>query len=58
MSTQENQQRGLSLFEAARNFNVPFRQEVLPRSMRIHAGELDFHYLEWGNPDMLSLIHI
>ena len=56
MSNRENQQRGLSLFEAARNFNVPFKQEISPRSMQIHAGDLEFHYLEWGNPDLLPVV--
>ena len=56
MSNRGSQQQGLSIFEAARRFNVPFNQETLPQSRRIHAGELTFHYLEWGKPDMLPVV--
>ncbi len=43
--------RGLSLYEAARLFNVPFTTDARPRDGEVEAGGLRFHYLEWGRND-------
>ena len=43
--------RGLSLYEAARLFNVPFTTEARPQDGEVEAGGLRFHYLEWGKKD-------
>ncbi len=40
--------KGLSLYEAARRFGVPFAAEARPRDGSVEAGGLRFHYLEWG----------
>ena len=55
----QEEQRGLDLFEAARRFNVPFNKEVRPRSIQVGTGGLDFHCLEWGEPEgpAILLLH-
>ncbi len=48
--------RGLTLYEAARRFHVPFQSEARPRNRDVEAGGLRFHYLEWGSPDRPTLL--
>ena len=48
--------KGLSLYEAARRFHVPFEAEAKPRDGEVDAGDLRFHYLEWGDPDHPTLL--
>ncbi len=48
--------RGLTLYEAARRFHVPFQSEARPQDRDVEAGGLRFHYLEWGSPDRPTLL--
>ena len=48
--------KGLSLYEAARRFDVPFQSEAVPKDGEVNAGELRFHYLEWGSPRHPTLL--
>ena len=52
------EKQGLSLHNAAREAGVSFSKEWLPKSKSIHANDLNFHYLEWGDrakPPILML---
>ena len=52
------EKQGLSLHNAAREAGVTFSKEWLPESKSIHANDLNFHYLEWGDtakPPILML---
>ena len=52
------EKQGLSLHNAAREAGVSFSKEWLPESKSIHANDLNFHYLEWGDrakPPILML---
>ena len=42
--------QGLSLHNAARESGVSFSKEWLPQSKWVQANNLNFHYLEWGDP--------
>ena len=49
---------GLTLHQAARQMGVPFTQENEPVDRNVQIGEMNFHYLEWGNagnPTILML---
>ncbi|MCZ6866142.1 MAG: alpha/beta hydrolase [Chloroflexi bacterium] len=46
----------LSFYEAARRFDVPFSREAQPLDKEIVAGDLRFHYLDWGNEDKQSIL--
>lgn len=50
------QPKGLTLYEAARRFDVPFNTEAKPRDGEVQAGGLRFHYLEWGRPNHPTLL--
>ena len=50
------QPKGLSLYEAARRFDVPFTAETAPQDKFVDAGGLRFHYLEWGEPSNPTLL--
>ena len=41
-------QKGLSLYEAAKSSGDNFSKEWVPSSNYIKANGLNFHYLEWG----------
>ena len=45
---EKNPQKGLSLYEAARETGVTFSKEWVPVSKIVHANNLNFRYLEWG----------
>ncbi len=45
-----SQSVGMSLYEAARGMGVSFAQEYQPTDKTVRANNLNFHYLEWGNP--------
>ena len=55
----KNPQKGLSLYEAAREAGVTFSKEWIPVSKIVHANNLNFRYLEWGNPDnpIILMLH-
>lgn len=40
-----------TLHEAARKAGVPFRDEVEPTPRRFAGGEVELHFLDWGNED-------
>ena len=42
---------GLSLYQAARGMGVSFVQENQPTDKTVRANGLNFHYLEWGDPN-------
>ena len=50
------QPKGLSLYEAARRFDVPFSIETAPVNKFVDANGLRFHYLEWGEPSNPTLL--
>ena len=41
--------KGVPLYKAARRLNVPYSQEAQPKDRQVNVGRLKFHYLEWGN---------
>ena len=47
----ETSSQGLSLYEAARAMGVTFSHDTVPEDKYIQANDLNFHYLDWGNPD-------
>ena len=47
---------GLSLHEAARRMGVPFTVENEPVDRFVKANGLNLHYLEWGNPDLPTIV--
>ena len=47
----ETSSQGLSLYDAARAMGVTFTQDTVPEDKYIQANDLNFHYLDWGNPD-------
>ncbi|MBI2170772.1 MAG: alpha/beta hydrolase [Chloroflexi bacterium] len=47
---------GLSLFDAARAMGVPFTKEVSPSDQEVKVGGFKFHYLDWGNQAMPTLV--
>lgn len=56
--TSPSSSQGLSLYDAARAVGVKFENEAVPRDGFVEANGLNFHYLEWGdpnNPPMLLL---
>ena len=57
MSTEQNQ--GLSLYEAAREVGVTFEKEWKPESKSVQVNNMNFSYLEWGNPSnpVMVLLH-
>ena len=55
-TTPQDEPRGLTLYEAARRFDVPFEVEARPRDMDVEAGGLRFHFLEWGSPSNPTLL--
>ena len=56
---EKNPQKGLSLYEAAREAGVTFSKEWVPVSKIVHANNLNFRYLEWGNPNnpIILMLH-
>ncbi len=46
----------LSFYEAASRFDVPVSRESQPLDKEIVAGDLRFHYLDWGNEDKQSIL--
>ena len=57
--THQDEPKGLTLYEAARRFNVPFQSEARPADRHVQANGLRFHYLEWGerNRPTLLMLH-
>ena len=47
---------GLSLFEAARRMGVPFTRESEPTDGYTRVNGLNFHYLEWGDPETPTVL--
>ena len=47
---------GLSLHDAARQMGVPFTAENEPADRYIAVNGLQFHYLEWGEPDLPTIV--
>ena len=41
---------GLTLHQAARQMGVPFTQENQPVDKNVRVGDMNFHYLDWGDP--------
>ena len=54
--THQDEPKGLSLYEAARRFDVPFQSKAAPKDGDVEAGGLRFHYLEWGSPNRPTLL--
>mgnify|MGYP001157303405 FL=1 len=56
---EKNPKKGLSLYEAAREAGVTFSKEWVPVSKIVHANNLNFRYLEWGNPNnpIILMLH-
>ena len=57
MGTEQSQ--GLSLYEAAREVGVTFEKEWEPESKSVQVNNMNFSYLEWGNPSnpVMVLLH-
>ena len=55
-SAPPEESRGLTLYEAARRFKVPFASEAQPKDGEVKAGGLLFHFLEWGSPNHPTLL--
>ena len=47
---------GLTLYQAARQKGVPFTQENEPTDHDVTVNGMNFHYLEWGNPQNPTLL--
>ena len=48
--SENSDQGGLPLHDAARAMGVKFTKEFEPRDRTVEANGLTFHYLEWGDP--------
>jgi len=48
--------QGLSLFQAARYFDIPFDKEIHPVDGEAIINDLKFHYLEWGDRDNETIL--
>jgi len=54
--TSEDPSGGATLHEAARAAGVEFAHEASPIDGAIRIGGMDFHYLDWGDPDATPVL--
>ena len=54
--TSEDPPGGASLYDAARAAGVEFAHEASPSDGVTRLGGMDFHYLDWGDPDVRPML--